>query len=47
MPGEIRLVVEKEHLMRYVFASRFVKGKTVLDAGCGTRAQKIDMRVSS
>lgn len=25
-----------EHLLRYIFACNFVKGKTVLDAGCGS-----------
>jgi ubiquinone/menaquinone biosynthesis C-methylase UbiE len=36
VPGEMRgKLIEAEHLSRYRWASRFVNGRRVLDAGCG------------
>ncbi len=36
VPGLVEADLWNEHLARYVFAARFVEGKRVLDAGCGT-----------
>ena len=37
VPAEMRgQLVEAEHLVRYWWASRLARGRTVLDAGCGT-----------
>src|SRR5258708_20869456 len=35
-PGMVGEQVFREHEARYVFASRFVQGKRVLDVACGT-----------
>jgi len=35
VPGEMHGLIEVEHLTRYLWASRFVAGLRVLDAGCG------------
>lgn len=36
IPGESPAQVEKDHLARYQFSSRFVGGKSVLDIACGS-----------
>jgi len=36
VPGQVEADLWNEHFSRYVFASRFVAGRRVLDAGCGT-----------
>lgn len=36
IPGHVNDDLWAEHLARYAFASRFVAGRRVLDAGCGT-----------
>jgi ubiquinone/menaquinone biosynthesis C-methylase UbiE len=36
VPGQVSEPLFREHEARYVFASRFVKDKTVLDVACGT-----------
>jgi SAM-dependent methyltransferase len=37
VPGEMHgELIEAEHLLRYHWAARFVAGRSVLDAGCGT-----------
>ena len=36
IPGHVNDDLWNEHLARYVFARRYVEGKQVLDAGCGT-----------
>jgi ubiquinone biosynthesis O-methyltransferase len=36
IPGVSPKKIEDDHLERYKFASRFVRGKTVLDIACGT-----------
>lgn len=36
VPGQVNQDLWSEHIARYVFASRYVAGKRVLDAGCGT-----------
>ena len=35
IPGQVEDDLYNEHLSRYLFAKRFLKGKVVLDAGCG------------
>ena len=35
VPGKVELFLFREHEARYVFASRFVKDKVVLDVACG------------
>lgn len=35
VPGKFPHKTEKEHIERYVFASKFAKNKTVLDIACG------------
>jgi 2-polyprenyl-3-methyl-5-hydroxy-6-metoxy-1,4-benzoquinol methylase len=35
-PGFVSAYLEKEHLARYHWASRLVRGKSVLDVACGT-----------
>lgn len=34
--GILKNYVERQHVMRYVFASRYIKGKVVVDVACGT-----------
>ncbi len=36
IPGQVEPDLWSEHLARYAFARRYVGGKSVLDAGCGT-----------
>lgn len=36
VPGKVNSPLWNEHMVRYLFAANFVKGKVVLDAGCGT-----------
>lgn len=36
IPGQVNDDLWAEHIARYAFASRFAKGKRVIDAGCGT-----------
>lgn len=36
IPGQVDENLWSEHIARYSFASRYVEGKRVLDAGCGT-----------
>jgi SAM-dependent methyltransferase len=36
IPGQVNEDLWSEHLARYAFARRYVEGKRVLDAGCGT-----------
>src|SRR5437879_9936218 len=36
VPGQVSEPLFREHEARYVFASRFVKDKVVLDVACGT-----------
>jgi ubiquinone/menaquinone biosynthesis C-methylase UbiE len=36
IPGQVNENLWSEHLARYAFARRYVAGKRVLDAGCGT-----------
>src|SRR5437762_6255971 len=36
IPGAVPALAEAEHVARYAFAARFVQGRRVLDAGCGT-----------
>lgn len=35
VPGSVSELLEAEHLQRYVFASNYAKGKSVLDIACG------------
>src|SRR6516225_2643857 len=35
IPGEVDIDLLNEHMARYAFAARLVRGKRVLDAGCG------------
>jgi ubiquinone/menaquinone biosynthesis C-methylase UbiE len=35
IPGQVDVDLWNEHIARYTFAARFVRGKRVLDAGCG------------
>ena len=35
-PGSIKNYITQQHIMRYVFASNYVKGKIVLDVACGS-----------
>ena len=36
VPGQTKKRLEEDHLARYAFAARFVKGKRVLDIACGS-----------
>lgn len=36
VPGQVEADLWSEHLARYAFGRRFIAGKDVLDAGCGT-----------
>ncbi len=36
VPGQASFQTEREHLDRYLFAKKYVRGKTVLDIACGT-----------
>ena len=36
IPGQVNNDLWNEHIARYAFAQRYVEGKNVLDAGCGT-----------
>ena len=36
IPGQVNDDLWNEHIARYAFARRYVEGKAVLDAGCGT-----------
>jgi 2-polyprenyl-3-methyl-5-hydroxy-6-metoxy-1,4-benzoquinol methylase len=35
IPGKTAESLEKEHMERYLFASKYVKNKTILDIACG------------
>ncbi len=38
IPGQVDHRIEDDHVQRYVFASRFTRGKCVLDIACGVGA---------
>lgn len=47
IPGQVEIDLWNEHLARYAFASRFVAGARVLDAGCGSGYGAAELSVSA